>query len=411
MTHSAASSSRNTLIPPRIRWAIAAGCAGILAAGMLWTRDGASAAANKTPPELIPTASAGGQPFDLLETPAPQSPRAAAQLMNALARAGSRLVAAGARGTIIYSDDEGTSWKQASVPVSVMITGLAFPTESKGWAVGHDGAILHTADSGQTWVRQFDGVAAGKLMLAHAEKRVEQLRKKVDGQKAPSGELADALEAAEDALAGIESASRFGPSRPLLGTWFKDENEGYAVGSFGMAFSTQDGGKTWTLMSDRFPDAGERHYYTITSPMHGVILIAGEEGTILRSADGGKTWREQPSLTKGSIYGLLTSRHEGKTRVLAFGFGGVLFRSEDFGATWSQIELDTKSALYGGAALDGGSVLVAGNNGALVSSEDGGASFAFTRTAGGRPLTSVARLKTGVLLAGWGGVIQQGVER
>ena len=44
--------------------------------------------------------------------------------LNAVALAGSRLVAVGEHGVIIYSDDEGASWRQASVPVNVLFLSL-----------------------------------------------------------------------------------------------------------------------------------------------------------------------------------------------------------------------------------------------------------------------------------------------
>ena len=45
---------------------------------------------------------------DVLDTPAAKSPLAARALLNGLARAGTRIVAVGQRGHIVYSDDAGT---------------------------------------------------------------------------------------------------------------------------------------------------------------------------------------------------------------------------------------------------------------------------------------------------------------
>src|SRR5262249_1628877 len=92
---------------------------------------------------------------DVLDTPAIQSARASRTLFNGLARAGDRIVAAGQRGQILYSDDSGQSWKQAAVPLAADLVAVAFPTAKQGWAVGHGGVILHSADGGATWTRQF----------------------------------------------------------------------------------------------------------------------------------------------------------------------------------------------------------------------------------------------------------------
>ena len=47
---------------------------------------------------------------------------AASSPLLAIARAGSRIVAAGPRGHIVWSDDEGAHWTQAAVPVSSDLT-------------------------------------------------------------------------------------------------------------------------------------------------------------------------------------------------------------------------------------------------------------------------------------------------
>ena len=65
----------------------------------------------------------------LASTLAPQSP------MLAVAAAGNRLVAVGQRGHIVFSDDRGSTWKQAEVPVATDLVAVTFPTEKLGWAV------------------------------------------------------------------------------------------------------------------------------------------------------------------------------------------------------------------------------------------------------------------------------------
>jgi len=94
---------------------------------------------------------------DVLDTPAIQSARAPRTLFNGLARAGDRIVAAGQRGQILFSDDGGRNWTQAAVPLAADLVAVSFPTAKQGWAVGHGGVILHSADGGATWTRQFDG--------------------------------------------------------------------------------------------------------------------------------------------------------------------------------------------------------------------------------------------------------------
>src|SRR6266403_1968946 len=75
--------------------------------------------------------------------------------MLAVARAGSRSVAVGDHGTVILSDDDGNTWRQAKdVPTRVLLTSVCFIDDKQGWAVGHWGEILHTEDGGETWKLQ-----------------------------------------------------------------------------------------------------------------------------------------------------------------------------------------------------------------------------------------------------------------
>ena len=90
--------------------------------------------------------------------------------MLAITRAGARLVAVGERGSILLSDDSGVSWRQAKVPVSVTLTAVQFPNAKAGWAVGHLGVVLHSADGGETWAKQLDGREAASLVLEAAKK-------------------------------------------------------------------------------------------------------------------------------------------------------------------------------------------------------------------------------------------------
>src|SRR5690606_10281348 len=103
---------------------------------------------------------------DVLETPAAESQLAAQTLLTDVTRAGDRVVTVGARGHILYSDDEGSTWTQAQVPVSTLITAVDFGDAENGWAVGHGAVILRTRDGGATWVKQFDGHEASELIIA-----------------------------------------------------------------------------------------------------------------------------------------------------------------------------------------------------------------------------------------------------
>ena len=80
-------------------------------------------------------------------------------------------------------------------------------------------------------------------------------------------------------------------SEDLLSVSFPTEKEGWACGRWGTVLHTADGGKTWMLQ----PSGTENTLVSIyfVDPQNGWAV--GEEGTILHTADGGKTWEKQKS--------------------------------------------------------------------------------------------------------------------
>jgi photosystem II stability/assembly factor-like uncharacterized protein len=304
-----------------------------------------------------------------LARPAKASALAPRFPLMAVTRAGDRIVAVGERGHILYSDDSGTSWRQAQVPVSVALTSVRFASPKLGWAAGHGGVILHSADGGQTWVRQLDGVLAAGLILGAAQKGNADL---------------------ESAQRGV----REGADKPFLDLYFSNEKNGIAVGAYGMVFTTADGGTTWAAALDRVPNPEKKHLYAIRA-VGNALYIAGEQGALFRSADGGRRFDRVASPYRGSLFDLVASAAD---EVLLLGLRGNLFRSGDAGASWSKVELPSTYTLTGATVLADKSLLLSDEAGTLWKSTDGGRSFAPSRSQGGFPLSAIVQAANGSVI-------------
>ncbi|HUG20938.1 WD40/YVTN/BNR-like repeat-containing protein [Piscinibacter sp.] len=339
--------------------------------------------------------------LDQLTLPALISPRAAQSMLLGVALAGERIVAVGERGIIVHSDDRGASWTQADVPLSATLTAVHFPTPEKGWAVGHDGVVLHTSDGGITWRKQLDGNRTNAMALEAATEKEQAVRAAGDP---------DALTRAELALDDARAASKFGPSRPLLSVWFKNETEGFAAGSYGLLLRTTNGGADWALWSDRIHNPDGFHFNAITATPAGTLLIAGEAGHVHRSLDGGITWQSLPTGYKGQLYGALGVRNaSGGEDLLAFGFGGNLFRLPAGAKDWAPVPSGTAKNLTGGLLHHGEPVLIA-QDGQLLLGSDHGRRF---KPVAGVPLPAAAIAPapggSGVAVSGIGGVKLVGI--
>lgn len=258
--------------------------------------------------------------------------------------AGPRLVAVGERGHVLLSDDQGQTWRQArDVPTRTTLTCVHASDAKQLWAAGHGGVILRSADAGETW-----SVAAGKA----------------DG--------ADVLLSIR-----VEAGGR-----------------GLAVGGFGIAFETRDGGKTWANATLVAGEAGERHLNRLFVAPSGAWLIAAEGGHVLRQGTPGEVWQAVKTPYAGSLWG---GTALGDT-LLACGMRGNLVTSRDDGRSWSHQSVPEAGSFTAAVALPGGRAALVGVDGTLAWGEPGLAKLRFQRLDDRATLTGAVALPTGALV-------------
>jgi photosystem II stability/assembly factor-like uncharacterized protein len=325
---------------------------------------------------------------DVLDTPALKSPIASKTLYNGIAMAGERLVCVGQRGHILYSDDQGISWTQAEVPVSSDLTAVNFPTTLKGWAVGHDGVVLHSNNGGATWSKQLDGRTATKVIADHYDSHP------------PTGP--DAIRQQEDIRQAIES----GVDKPLLDVWFENENNGFVVGAFNLILRTIDGGKSWEPWLDRTENPKQLHFYAIKS-VDQDLYLCGEQGLILKLNRQLDRFKAIAIPYKGTFFGIT-----GKPGALiVYGIRGNVFCSKDEGASWQKIEVGTPIGMTGGTVTEDGRIILVSQAGQVLVSIDNGASFSPVKVEKPFPTAAIQALdKDSVMLAGLYGMQKQSLK-
>lgn len=299
-----------------------------------------------------------GDNADYHQIPAIKSPLAHKVLLVSSEFAGERVVSGGSFGAVVYSDDQGATWRQANVPTQNLITTMDFVSDREGWAGSHDTLILHTTDGGENWEIQHEDLV-------------------VDGDIA----------------------------KPVLDIYFRDPEHGIAIGAYSLLMTTDDGGATWEyedtselydllLEHDMEPEPG----FHAISPMGDGYLIVGELGTVLfwdpdgveaapisgddtdadvaealpeAEASEGEPpvrtgpWRILPSPYAGSFFGANAALSSGE--VLIYGLRGRIYRSSDEGMTWQRIETPEVTAnIFDSVELSDGSVIAVGGTGTLL---------------------------------------------
>lgn len=324
-----------------------------------------------------------------IEEPAARSLLGATSPMLAAAIAGDRIVGVGLRGQIIHSDDQGRRWTQAPSPVSSDLVELSFPSATRGWAVGHGGVVLHTADGGKRWTKQLDGIQAARLAQDFYKARGE------------AGD-ADAARKAESE----RSLALDGSTQPFLDVYFRDEKEGYVVGTFNRIYRTEDGGKTWQPWMDHTDNPGELHFYSIQG-RDGALYLTGEQGVVWRYQADEQRFVAVRTPYQGTLFGVIV---DGDV-LIAHGMRGTVLRSADRGASWERIDIGSVAGVNAGAVLPDGRILLVTQAGTLHVSRDQGKTFIAQKSA--RPMSYygvAARSGAEVVLVGADGVRQEAVQ-
>ncbi|MGY4532303.1 photosystem II stability/assembly factor-like uncharacterized protein [Pseudomonas sp. TE3786] len=276
--------------------------------------------------------------IDVLDLPARTSALAPMAPLADVSRAGERLVAVGQRGHILYSDTAGDQWLQAQVAVSSDLTAVYFPTPKLGWAVGHDGVILHSEDAGATWSKQLDGRQIGALM----QERYSAMAAAAPDDEQWAARLADAQRMIDE-----------GADKALLDVWFANDQLGYAVGVFGVILRTEDGGRHWQPFADRTDNPQGLHLNAIAA-VNGVPYIAGEQGLLLRWDAEQQRFVALQTPYSGSFFGVTGSASE----LLVYGLRGHVLRSVDGGSSWTELDNHLQNSISAATQDASGHVLL-----------------------------------------------------
>ncbi|MGA3127279.1 MAG: YCF48-related protein [Candidatus Korobacteraceae bacterium] len=334
---------------------------------------------------------AGGKSLavvDELDRPAIKTRAAAHSVLLDVTKAGNRIIAVGERGIIVFSDDGGRNWRQASVPTSVSLTAVRFVSPKIGWAVGHSGVVLHTDDGGESWTRQLDGITLAKLAVESAQSLADSPGPKKDG--APRL-LADAQRLVTD-----------GPDKPFLDLYFENETTGYVVGAYGLIFRTDDAGKSWKPWMDHAENPRGLHLYAIGGDGK-TIYLAGEQGIFLRSTDDGMKFTQIETPYKGTYFDLVALP---SGEVLLCGMRGNAYLFSDKGKSFKKIDVPIPVSFSAATVMGDGSLMFANQAGQLLASNDKGQTIHPLPAMGLPPISGIADAGGGMLMTvGYAGAI------
>ena len=259
-------------------------------------------------------------------------------------------------------------WVQQPAPVFQDLEGVDFIDARTGWACGFQGTILHTDDGGTTWIAQTSNTTAGLYAISFADAHLGlavgdggTILRTTDG----GDSWVIIREGWMDTLYGVHAfnsrlavvvgenplfAPYFGRSTDGGQTWtwgtfyiqnneaaltdvqFVSETVGFCTAAIwdgrGAVCRSTNGGQSWT---PQVIDANAMSCIDMSSALAG--SAGGMNGRILRTTNGGTSWTTQFNGNGRWIHGISFPSD-------AIGFcagdAGAIARTENGGTTWSQ---------------------------------------------------------------------------
>jgi photosystem II stability/assembly factor-like uncharacterized protein len=267
-----------------------------------------------------------------------------------ITRAGSRLITVGERGFTLVSDDEAKNWKAVATPVNRTLTSIAFNDDKLGVAVGHGGTLVRTEDGGTSWTAVPMDDAYGESLLG-----VTALG---DGKFAAYGAFAMYF----DTLDGGKSWTK----RTIISEDFeahisevvRDNGVLWLVGEAGTLARCDELCSAFVQVPSPYTGS----FFGMVVAKDGALLIFGMRGSVYRSADGGATWQKIEIDTTASFNG---GRVLSDGRIMLVGNAGLVATSSDNGQTFT---LEWSKAGKGFSSLEEipGGVVVVGEAGVAI---------------------------------------------
>jgi photosystem II stability/assembly factor-like uncharacterized protein len=366
-------------------------------------------------------------------------------------RHGNRLLGTGTLGRLVTSTDDARSWQlQQTATTAMFIDSAADPVHRTIVLTGHDGTLLRSDDAGSTWnglqvttdgrahfmsAVHFDATRGFLVAIGHngSIARSDNGGAGWASWSIGSLELRGVItDAKRDLLAAYgpggllmtsaDGGGNWRTAKPALDVSLRDVahaprgNALVATGKLGAMVRSTDGGAAWSRVEPAWPNPNTppELRMIVETPARDALVGVGPPGTIVRSNADGDVWRVEhftPIESERAFTWALTEPK--RSIVLAVEARGQMQLSSDGGATWRAVEAPTQNTewpFWQGTRLDSGTMIVAGKAGIAIRSVDGGATWTEMRTGTGKDLYGSFADRDLLFLFGQDGVLLRSAD-
>jgi len=172
---------------------------------------------------------------------------------------------------------------------SYQLAAVDFVGPTTGWVAATldpgSFAILRTGDAGSTWTTQLTGTTDQHTFYLRFFDSSDGLL----GLMGPRPALYHTADGGQTWVRQLMSASAY-----LLSMSFVDPDHGWLVLDTGGLFVTADGGETWTNLGSPVTAGDEAYHVQFSDREVGWLGSASERPVAYKSVDGGVSWRQVP---------------------------------------------------------------------------------------------------------------------
>jgi photosystem II stability/assembly factor-like uncharacterized protein len=280
---------------------------------------------------------------------------------------------------LLSSKDQGKTFQPLDAGKDEVLFAIDIARDGKGFIVGRSGVIRATQDGGKTWTRKdsqnkshlFDVAAVeggnawivGQLgTILHTKDggvTWEQQKYEVAFSDQKGG--APSISIAEEENEGAAEEAR------LNSVAFADAKNGWIVGEFGLILRTTDGGETWK----RQHGPSGKLLFKVHTFDKDHALIAGAEGSLMETDDGGTSWKVIETDKAENLLGLFASG----SKLSIVGTQGLFMVRNVPAEKFATISLGIYTWLNSVCFLDEKIGFIVGGRGSLLRTTDGGLSW------------------------------------
>jgi len=196
------------------------------------------------------------------------------------------------------------------------------------------------------------------------------------------------------------TASKTGSKGDLISVYFTSANTGWVAGDDGYLASTNDGGKTWSQKRIETQDSINEIYFR---NQDNGYLVAGRK--MFKTTDAGRSWKEfRPLNNYNNLNGtpdFLSVRFIGKKEGFIIGslfkvVGGkemitdsLVLKTTDGGETWSRLSIPYKKEIIHLDFVNDDYGWMVGDGGLILATTDGGQNWELQKSGTDQPLYNI----------------------